>query len=392
MILIPWENMFPWQIFHVLFHKHLQTWLQLGFGVRGLPSSSGSQFMGGSRQPRNLHDRKCSASFPISESDTLPLRRCPSVSLIKDNCPQTLIFTGPRTQMWHALSIFRTWPLSLLPARQPRGCLLPIPTCRSSLPDWTPLITCQLDWLQVFIICDDWADLEANLNQGCWRTEESIAAAAADLDPSSPQEVYSSLCSVLTSCYPQASLQTLANIRSVCVQASKVLLQNEWGALSPPPSAVVDHQNESSSFGGNFSLSCVLCTRAIRLFTGWWLCGSAIDVVEDHGEKRLGEIHIAVMTIVWQQSAAEECMDGILLLIKEIFLSISWYFTDSLLLLSILHDLSTETWLSTPELGCSESMLSNMYEWPHITWKGLIKICSSSRNRTANTCFVLKMI
>lgn len=235
MILIPWENMFPWQIFHVLFHKHLQTWLQLGFGVRGLPSSSGSQFMGGSRQPRNLHDRKCSASFPISESDTLPLRRCPSVSLIKDNCPQTLIFTGPRTQMWHALSIFRTWPLSLLPATQPRGCLLPIPTCRSSLPDWTPLITCQLDWLQVFIICDDWADLEANLNQGCWRTEESIAAAAAaDLDPSSPQEVYSSLCSVLTSCYPQASLQTLANIRFVCMRASKVLLQNEWGALSLP--------------------------------------------------------------------------------------------------------------------------------------------------------------
>lgn len=32
----------------------------------------------------------------------LPLRRCPSVSLIKDNCPQTGIHTRETTQMWHA--------------------------------------------------------------------------------------------------------------------------------------------------------------------------------------------------------------------------------------------------------------------------------------------------
>lgn len=121
MILIPRENMFVWQIFHVLFHKHLQTRLQLGFWGSGLPSSRGSQFMGGSPQPKNLHNRKCSASFPISESDTLPLRRCPSVSLIKDNCLQTVIFTGQTTQMWQAWSIFRTWPLSLLPAINSRG-------------------------------------------------------------------------------------------------------------------------------------------------------------------------------------------------------------------------------------------------------------------------------
>lgn len=120
--------------------------------------------MGGSPQPKN--NRKCSASFPMSESDTLPLRRRPSVSLIKDNCPQTLIFPEQTTQKWHALSIFRTCLPSLLPAQQPWGCLLPIPTCSYSLPDWTPLISCQLDWLQVFIICDDCADLGANLNQG----------------------------------------------------------------------------------------------------------------------------------------------------------------------------------------------------------------------------------
>lgn len=357
MILIPWENMFPWQIFHVLFHKHLQTWLQLGFGVRGLPSSSGSQFMGGSRQPRNLHDRKCSASFPISESDTLPLRRCPSVSLIKDNCPQTLIFTGPRTQMWHALSIFRTWPLSLLPARQPWGCLLPIPTCRSSLPDWTPLITCQLDWLQVFIICDDWADLEANLNQGCWRTEESIAAAAAaDLDPSSPQEVYSSLYSILTSCYPQASLQTLANIRSLCEHPKSALQneQREGGALSLPPRWLTTKMTLNSAFfGGNFCLSCVLYLRYRTLDSGsfysWWLCGSAIDVVEDHGENVCEKY-----TSQWWQLSGNKVQQrnvwmGYCCWLKSFFLSISWYFTDSLLLLSILPwfkhwDLALNTW------------------------------------------------
>lgn len=32
----------------------------------------------------------------------LPPRRCPSVSLIKDNCPQTGIHTRETTQMWHA--------------------------------------------------------------------------------------------------------------------------------------------------------------------------------------------------------------------------------------------------------------------------------------------------
>lgn len=81
---------------------------------------------------------------------------------------------------------------------------------------------------------------------------------------------------------------------------------------------------------------------------GWGLCG-----------KRLWEMHIVVMTMVWQLTAAKECMDGILLLIKGISPPISWYFTDSLLLLSSLCDLSAETWLSTPELGCCESTLNN---------------------------------
>lgn len=200
----------------------------LVFWGLGLPSSWGSQFMGGSPQPKNLHDRKCSASFPISESDTLPLRRCPSVSLIKDNCPQTMIFTGPKTQMWHALSIFRTWPLSLLPATQPWGCLLPISTCRSSLPDWTPLITCQLDWLQVFIICDDWADLEANLNQGCWRTGEHRCSSSRPGLRFSPGSLVHWLH---------------VTVRSLCKHAkfSSRRSSRVWKKGSFPPSTMVGH-------------------------------------------------------------------------------------------------------------------------------------------------------
>lgn len=155
-----------------------------------------------------------------------------AISLIKDNCPQTVISIGQKTQMWHALSIFRTWPLSLLPAKQPWGCLLPIPTCRFSLPDWTPLINCQLDWLQVFIICDDWADLEANLNQGCWRTGEHRSSSSRPGQRFSPGSLlYTSLYSVLTSCYmwkvPQVSVKTLANIRSLCVSMQSP--PPEWG-------------------------------------------------------------------------------------------------------------------------------------------------------------------
>lgn len=167
MILILWENMFLWQIFHVLFHKHLQTWLQLGFEVWGCQVPGGVNLWVVLLNQRIYMAENAVPHFP-SESGSLPLRKCPSVSLSKDNRPQTVICTGQRTQMWRALSIFRTWPLSFLPARQPWGCLLLVPTCRSSLPDWTPLIACQLDWLQVFIISDDWADLEANLNQ-CYR-------------------------------------------------------------------------------------------------------------------------------------------------------------------------------------------------------------------------------
>ena len=150
--------------------------------------------------------------FLISESDTLPLRRRPSVSLIKDNRPQTVNFTGQRTQMWHAVSIFSTWPLSLLPSAQPWACLLPIPTCRSSLPDWTPLITCQLDWLQVFIICDDWANLEADPNQGCWGTGEHRRSRSSRRSSRSRPGLKFS-----TSPWFRVSRPKLANIRSPCV-------------------------------------------------------------------------------------------------------------------------------------------------------------------------------
>lgn len=60
------------------------------------------------------------------------------------------------------------------------------------------------------------------------------------------------------------------------------------------------------------------------------------------------------------------------LLIKEIFPPVSLYLTDSLLLLSILSDLSAEIWLSTS----SKSKLSNMYERPHILEKVPLKYVS----------------
>lgn len=91
--------------------------------------------------------------------------------------------------MWHSVSMFQTWLLFVLPAEQLWGCLLPVPAGSSSLPDWSPLITCQLDRLQVFIICDDWDNLEANLNQACRERAASITP-VADLHKTAPQEVH----------------------------------------------------------------------------------------------------------------------------------------------------------------------------------------------------------
>lgn len=167
-MLIPWENMFLRQIFHVLFHKHLQTRLQLGFlGVQGCQVPGGVHLWVVPLNQRIYIIENAVPHFPSLSQTPCLWGDVHQLALIKDNFPQTSISAGRTTQMWHALSIFRRWPFSLFPAKQPRACLLPIPTFRSSLPDWTPLITCQLDWLQVFIICDDRADLEANLNQGC---------------------------------------------------------------------------------------------------------------------------------------------------------------------------------------------------------------------------------
>lgn len=43
----------------VLFHKHLQTWLQLGFrGFRVVQLPEGVRLQGGSPQPSNLHNHK----------------------------------------------------------------------------------------------------------------------------------------------------------------------------------------------------------------------------------------------------------------------------------------------------------------------------------------------
>lgn len=121
--------------------------------------------------------------------------------------------------MWHALSIFRTWLLPLLPAGSPWGCLPSIPACRFSLPDWTPLINCQLDWLQVFIICDDRADLEANLNQGCWGTGQQEVLCAGLL--------FSVWCTDF-----RRSHGPLENIRFLCMQHLTVKKSTK-GMFSP---------------------------------------------------------------------------------------------------------------------------------------------------------------
>lgn len=191
MILILWENMFLWQIFHVLFHKHLQTWMQLGFGVQGCQVPGGVNLWVVLLK-KNLHNRKCSASFPISESDTQPLRTCPSVSLIKDNCPQTVIFTGQTTQMWHALRIFRT---SFLFNSHGVVCF---PFQHAG-----PHYLIGRYWLTAnWIGCrysssvmtgPIWRPILIRVVEG----QESIAP-GADLDWSSAQEVYHSFYSVLT--------------------------------------------------------------------------------------------------------------------------------------------------------------------------------------------------
>lgn len=156
--------------------------------------------MGGSPQPKNSHDRKYSASFPISESDTLPLRRCPSVSPIRDNCPQTVISTGQRTQMWHALSIFRSWPLHPSFLLNSHGVVC-FPFRHAG-----PHYLIGRHWLTANWIGCRYSSmigpiLEANLNQGCWRTGEHRSSGSRVWIEVLPMEVYPSLRSVLTSCF-----------------------------------------------------------------------------------------------------------------------------------------------------------------------------------------------
>lgn len=178
--------------------------------------------------------------------------------------------------MWRALSIFQTWLLSVLPAKQLWGCLLPVPTCRSSLPDWTPLINCQLDWLQVFIICHDWANLEANLNQACWETGERHSS-------SRPRQNIS----------PGSSL----HFRGFWLCATRERPQSEhWqtSGLCKVFSRTTRTTEEEFSCSkclclfGFLGLISVFCSCLIRVFTGslydWWHSVSANDMVKHHVE------------------------------------------------------------------------------------------------------------
>lgn len=206
--------------------------------------------------------------------------------------------------MWHSLSIFRTWLLSLLPAKQLWGCLLPIPTCRSSLPDWTPLINCQLDWLQVFIICDDWANLEANLNQGCWETGEHHSSSRLGLKIS-PGSLPLTSEGILTWCYMwrvlQALVQALAIIRALqslsrTTKTTKHKFSSSfhdgwplnccvfrfWGEFLPHPCLL------ELPYQGLNRLPLWLVTLCFCSWKGWAL-----------SEKRVQDMHITVMTMVW---------------------------------------------------------------------------------------------
>lgn len=130
-------------------------------------------------------------------------------------------------------------------------------------------------------------------------------------------------------------------------------------------------------FSGEFLLQLGLLQLPYQDFNWLPLWLVTVWFCSRHGRKLCGnqlwEMHITVMTMVWQLSAAKECMDGMLLMIKEIFPPISCYFTDSLLPLSILCDLSEETWLSSPKLGCCKSTLYNMYKLPHTDEKTSLK-------------------
>lgn len=119
------------------------------------------------------------------------------------------------------------------------GCLLPIPTCRSSLPDWMVLINCQLDWLQIFIICDDWANLDSNLNQGCWRT-------AAGRDFSSLQEVHRYCTqSIDFMLHANASKPSQTSALFICWSSRR---SRVW-KKSLPPSAMAYHKRDFDCFG-----------------------------------------------------------------------------------------------------------------------------------------------
>lgn len=142
---------------------------------------------------------------------------------------------------------------------------------------------------------------------------------------------------------------------------------------------------------GNFCLILVVCSCPIRIVTcslydcwqrgGWGLCG-----------KRLWETHITVMTMVWQCSAAKECMDGMLLLIKDIFSPHLWLFHRfSVASINPLWfkcwDLALNTRAGMPRVHTEQHVRAATHRW-----KEVIKAHSSIRNSTGNTCFVLKVI
>lgn len=90
------------------------------------------------------------------------------------------------------------------------------------------------------------------------------------------------------------------------------------------------------------------------------------------------------MTKVWQLSAAQECMDGMLLLIKEIFpppwsLDISQILCCSYQFFCYLSD---ETWLSTLRLRWLQVYLEQHVKAAWQRRKGLVWIHSSVGNRT----------
>lgn len=162
------ENI-PLTFVNVMLLKRLQTWPKLGIGASLCDGSKPAFWAALCRRRISIIENTVPHFLCLSQTP-VPLRMFVSF------CDQTIVcshcFSQGRQHKRCVPGALRAQPLSCCPAEQLRGCLLSIVAGPHYYHHWMPVINCQLDWLQVFIICYDWAYLEANLNQWCWETRQ----------------------------------------------------------------------------------------------------------------------------------------------------------------------------------------------------------------------------